>query len=126
MFKSNPQTDDEITIITSLYMRIGFITVGLLLLTAVVTAFLRPAYLGFERDANQQSQGYVEGHIAQMRSHYNDYLELESKIAETHENESLVQVYRAQQNSIKKDLEMLADQIPTDEIPPDIRMLISR
>lgn len=89
--------------------------------------FVRPNALNLRREANQQSQQYIEttqGKLFQLKRKYED---LEADITRLSSDESNIQIIagmKARQESLLNEMEFEALSIPESEVPEPIKNLL--
>lgn len=102
------------------FFTLGLIVLALVVIGAVVFMALRPLQLEFERETNQNSQQFVQTMQTTLLDYHSEYMELETKIAESSDRPELVGQYEAQQCSILKKMRTDAQLIDESEVPRDI------
>jgi len=114
------QEHGKILGISQLYFWTAF---GMLFMSSLVALWLKPAFLGFEREAFVESHQYVEAHKDSLLTNIEEYDELEAEIAKYEQdeaNEKIVAGLRAQQKSLKKRIRASLAKIPQEHHPADV------
>lgn len=112
-------------------------TIGVIILIVVVLGataliffsegFVRPAVLDLRRDANQQSQQYVEttqGRLFQLRRKYDDLQADITRLSGNEDNTQTIAGMVARQESLLDEMEYEALSIPESEVPESIKELL--
>ena len=112
------EIDEHATIsgLTIWYVGLG---VGLLVAVGLLSAWMRPVWLGFERDAFVASHQYVESHKTKIHTLMEKHDELGVQIAKYKkaEDDDIVTGLQAQQKSLARRIRASAIKIPEDTRP---------
>ncbi len=99
-----------------------------LLIVGLIFAVSEIGFINIHREVVQHSQQYTESKVHLLQSLQNDWLELESDIAElsTEEgNGALIAAKEAQQEAIVNQMHTEAGLIPSSEIPADVARFLA-
>jgi len=80
--------------------------------------------IGIQREVVQHSQPYVETKISLLHSLYNDWLQLDSEVAESG-NETVIRAKTAQQKAILMQMREESELIPSSEVPQSIKVFLA-
>ncbi len=95
--------------------------VGTVISIALITAMLRPAFLGFERETFVESHQYVESHRDQVLTSIEKYDELTTEIAKYEQADGdytrIIDGLLMQQRSLAKRIRASLEKIPEEHHP---------
>lgn len=93
--------------------------IALIIGTTFVFAWLRPAFLGFERKASVESHQYVETQKTQLLTFMEKHDELSAEILkyEASGHDGIAKGLKAQQRSLERRIRAAMAKIPRDEWP---------
>lgn len=100
-----------------------------IILSAFLLAGMRPTFMYFERETNQQSQQYVEStqtRLYQLARKYDDLQADIDRLSIDADNQEVVAGMRARQESLLAEIQEEAGRIPADEIPTRVKQLLEK
>lgn len=91
---------------TSLIESVG-VTIAILIVFAImsfgvlsINYIIYPTYLALQRESVENSKSYINSRNDALFTYYTEYNKLETKIAESGENQNLINTYKSQQTAI--------------------------
>lgn len=100
-------------------LAIWYWIVGLFMLIAgtTVVLWMKPVWLGFEREAAVESHQYIEARKTEVITDIQKHDELTTNIAKFEGNDKVVSGLKSQQKSLEHKIQAALSKIPKDEWP---------
>lgn len=111
------------------YSFLAFLGIILVIGCILLFASLRPILLNIEREANQQSQQYVEStqtRLYQLARKHDDLQADIDRLSVDAGNQEVVVGMVARQESLLAEMEEEAGRIPAEEIPEKVKQLLEK
>ena len=99
---------------------------AVVIIVALVLGVLRPTFIAQERQAVQQSQGYITTKQTLLLKLVSDYTQLATEISQLPAHDPLADAKRAQQRAIAQRLKLEVSTLPRDQVPQLVKDVLQK